>query len=146
MITIKTTTWGCVCGYSVDGNLFENKDYFSHLFPFVPYGTCPSCRNEQLARIIQPDLLSTHQTVEQADIDALTVPEFNPDGSPVMVASGQTKPQLAVVDGNPTVVDTAAMVQQERPLTNAEKQEKLAQAQQSVDALSTQEFNPNQVG
>lgn len=145
MIEIKTTTYGCICGYKADAVAFENREYWEAKWAPLIYGTCPSCGKEQLAKVIDLSELSTHTTVEADDIDALTEVDRDQYGKPILVDSGKVKQELGIVDGTPAVIETPIMIEKTRELTRSEKTDKLEQAQRAVDDLATKEFDPKSV-
>lgn len=112
----------------------------------IPAGMCPSCyahpdpaQRVQVA-MVQGDASTPNSnlvkttTLQSADLDAMMMPEFNSDGTAVMVDSGKVSYHLDPITGS--VVSAPVMVQQMRALTATEKQTMLDQANQTLTALN----------
>jgi hypothetical protein len=158
-VVLLSKSWYCpVCNYTLPQALDPFGVYFTQEFTVscgaielkgIPAGICPSCyahpdsdQRQQVAlvqgdSVSQSDTLIQTTTLQSADLDAMTVPAFDADNQPIMVDSGKTEQKLAIVNGQPAVVEEPIMVQEERSLTADEKQTMLTQANQSLDNLTS---------
>jgi len=134
MIELRTTTYGCTCGYKVDAEAFQNVEYFSQAFD-VPYGTCPSCKSEQLASILDFSQLSTHLVSEDADLEAEQKDVTDAQGAIVMEESDRVEQVLAVVDGKADVIEKPIMQPAKRDLTKQELADLKLQRDNDLDKL-----------
>jgi uncharacterized Zn finger protein len=151
MITQTTKTFGCICGYHQDFDPFENVAKHNRLFPGVPVGNCPSCatlpqvelrKNVQMGIVLETSEMSTHETVEAQEVEALTEIERDDEGNVIKIDSGEVKQELGIVDGKPAIIETPILVEKTRELTKQEKAKKLEEASIKVDELAAKEYTP----
>lgn len=130
MITLKTITYGRECGYTMDSPTYDNAQYFEK--KGLVKGYCPSCKQHQLSQIVDLSKLSTHNVIEQSDLDAETIEERNAQGETVRQQVGERyrlNQQTGVIEKVPVELP------KQGPLTTAEKTAKLEQAQRNLDEL-----------
>ena len=136
MIELRTTTYGCICGYKVDAKAFENVDYFTTFSQGfgVSYGTCPSCRDKQLAKLLELSEFTTHNVPDDVDLAAIQKEATDTNGQPVLIQTGERE-KLDIINGVPGVVTEPVMESKLRDLTDAELTALKLQRNQSLDEL-----------
>lgn len=130
---IKTQTYGCVCGYRLQG-VDPFSDYYVTTFG-VPAGVCASCKTGKLGLVLDAQDQSTHTVADDATLEATMVPDLNEDGTPIMDQVGEHQ-EIGIVNGQIGIVTVSDYVQRMRPLTDQELADLKLQRDQSLDALS----------
>jgi hypothetical protein len=131
-----------VCGFTMTTDIDPYSEYFLNKYPGIQAGNCPSCYLSSraqlpLEKLTGPTSTVQTNTLDEADIDALTETEMDDNGNAVMIDSGDVKQEIGIVDGAPAIVETPIMVAKQRELTAQEKTEKSEEAQKNLDALAS---------